>query len=1084
MYLENSEQPKVSEEGAPSTEAMLAEQCQVPKLTEAADLTGPSIGSSELGLKVLVEYTEQTVSTEMDPSTLCVEHCNMNQDFTDEAESCTYCSGLTESFEQYSGSDGFFESDKTLDECESSGLSQPFDECAQHCECFKPCKSSELCANHSIASKCSLCCEHCAEHFQLFQQCKPSDQQFESFDFEADMLAVDCDSFEPCETSDFIPECTEHLELLQQYEPSDQQFESFDFEADTLAVDCDSYGQCETSDFIPELLQQYKHSDQQFECFDSEPDTSTEYFEQCEMTGFTPNVSNSVDLLDCGTELCEYDETQNQIECTNDNDESYPPEETDEENETEVSDEESCRLSEGVSSLHFRTPVKVYFEDSENVSFASECFEKHQDTEENFTDSETNREYETTRQCAASEQFNSEFCTEEDGASDCSSIETKSFKTCPDGSIPSDPYSDSSGESEKGAQEDSSDEQSQWESFEDDDDDIEQSYMNESNNDQKKTPAVDIVIEDYFDLFDRSDYYGHVFPLKQHYISCFDGGDIHDSLYVEVKQAEKKHSKNAQKVKEINKEMNVQETEACSDAPEEVCKEEDSSPNGDTCFESWESEKQSEEWKTESEPSLAEDEVEENESALDEVLYAENGVDSEEEEDGEAYASENIASEIFSEQEAEVFLSSGYEESMCAPCAEDISVEGDAYEDGVSDAQSYESVDKNTSMTHDVQKIVIDDREEEQPYNLYSNEDEVFGAFSERESYFSLIDVEDEMCGPGVEEYYSYQIKSIQSFFQHHLNGFIVERSYEQIIHEDASRNETEDVQLSPKGSLDDQASEVFLEECKAASFPEVTELNENCSVVEQTPESDGDWGLNIISRETRASLDIIHSVVSEYDTYTQDSEEENSDDDSYEPCECEYCISPLEQVPAKPLLPRMKTNDAGKICVVIDLDETLVHSSFKPVNNADFIIPVEIDGTVHQVYVLKRPHVDEFLKRMGELFECVLFTASLSKYADPVSDLLDKWGAFRSRLFRESCVFHKGNYVKDLSRLGRDLNKVIIIDNSPASYIFHPDNAVPVASWFDDMSDTELLDLIPFFERLSKVDDIYEILSEQRTSS
>uniref|UniRef100_UPI003AAD607A carboxy-terminal domain RNA polymerase II polypeptide A small phosphatase 1 isoform X7 n=1 Tax=Centroberyx gerrardi TaxID=166262 RepID=UPI003AAD607A len=171
------------------------------------------------------------------------------------------------------------------------------------------------------------------------------------------------------------------------------------------------------------------------------------------------------------------------------------------------------------------------------------------------------------------------------------------------------------------------------------------------------------------------------------------------------------------------------------------------------------------------------------------------------------------------------------------------------------------------------------------------------------------------------------------------------------------------------------------------------------------------------------------------------------------------------KQVPAKPLLPQIKSKDAGKICVVIDLDETLVHSSFK-------------------VYVLKRPHVDEFLKRMGELFECVLFTASLSKYADPVSDLLDKWGAFRSRLFRESCVFHRGNYVKDLSRLGRDLNKVIIIDNSPASYVFHPDNAVPVASWFDDMADTELLDLIPFFERLSKVDDIYDILKQQRTAS
>lgn len=38
------------------------------------------------------------------------------------------------------------------------------------------------------------------------------------------------------------------------------------------------------------------------------------------------------------------------------------------------------------------------------------------------------------------------------------------------------------------------------------------------------------------------------------------------------------------------------------------------------------------------------------------------------------------------------------------------------------------------------------------------------------------------------------------------------------------------------------------------------------------------------------------------------------------------------------------------KICLVIDLDETLVHSSFKPVPNADFVVPVEIDGQTHQV--------------------------------------------------------------------------------------------------------------------------------------
>uniref|UniRef100_A0A3Q0R8M4 protein-serine/threonine phosphatase n=1 Tax=Amphilophus citrinellus TaxID=61819 RepID=A0A3Q0R8M4_AMPCI len=185
--------------------------------------------------------------------------------------------------------------------------------------------------------------------------------------------------------------------------------------------------------------------------------------------------------------------------------------------------------------------------------------------------------------------------------------------------------------------------------------------------------------------------------------------------------------------------------------------------------------------------------------------------------------------------------------------------------------------------------------------------------------------------------------------------------------------------------------------------------------------------------------------------------------------------------LPEPSLLPEVKAQDQGKICVVIDLDETLVHSSFKPISNADFIVPVEIEGTTHQVYVLKRPYVDEFLQRMGELFECVLFTASLAKYADPVTDLLDQCGVFRTRLFRESCVFHQGCYVKDLSRLGRDLHKTLILDNSPASYIFHPNNAVPVVSWFDDVDDTELLNLLPVFEDLSQADNVYTRLDQLR---
>jgi len=62
---------------------------------------------------------------------------------------------------------------------------------------------------------------------------------------------------------------------------------------------------------------------------------------------------------------------------------------------------------------------------------------------------------------------------------------------------------------------------------------------------------------------------------------------------------------------------------------------------------------------------------------------------------------------------------------------------------------------------------------------------------------------------------------------------------------------------------------------------------------------------------------------------------------------------------------------------------------------------------------------------------------------------------------------------VKDLSRIDRQLKDCIIIDNSPTSYLFHPENALPTESWYDDMNCTELYQFIPILEALSKVDDV-----------
>lgn len=128
------------------------------------------------------------------------------------------------------------------------------------------------------------------------------------------------------------------------------------------------------------------------------------------------------------------------------------------------------------------------------------------------------------------------------------------------------------------------------------------------------------------------------------------------------------------------------------------------------------------------------------------------------------------------------------------------------------------------------------------------------------------------------------------------------------------------------------------------------------------------------------------------------------------------------QEVPAVPgssqdkqvwLLPPVQPHLKGRKCLVLDLDETLVHSSFKILNQADFTIPVEIEGQYHNVYVIKRPGVDAFMKRVGELYEVVVFTASVSKYGDPLLDQLDIHHVVHHRLFRESCYNHQGNYVK-----------------------------------------------------------------------
>jgi RNA polymerase II subunit A small phosphatase-like protein len=133
--------------------------------------------------------------------------------------------------------------------------------------------------------------------------------------------------------------------------------------------------------------------------------------------------------------------------------------------------------------------------------------------------------------------------------------------------------------------------------------------------------------------------------------------------------------------------------------------------------------------------------------------------------------------------------------------------------------------------------------------------------------------------------------------------------------------------------------------------------------------------------------------------------------------------------IQTKPLLPPSKS--PGKKTLVLDLDETLVHSSFVQEPQSKFAISLSIEGRPVRIYVNIRPGVPQFLERVADLYEVVVFTASLSAYADPLLDQIDTRGLISARLFRESCLFENGTYVKDLSMLGRDLKQVLIVDVS-----------------------------------------------------
>lgn len=192
--------------------------------------------------------------------------------------------------------------------------------------------------------------------------------------------------------------------------------------------------------------------------------------------------------------------------------------------------------------------------------------------------------------------------------------------------------------------------------------------------------------------------------------------------------------------------------------------------------------------------------------------------------------------------------------------------------------------------------------------------------------------------------------------------------------------------------------------------------------------------------------------------------------------------------------VPKKILTDTHKLTVVLDLDETLVHSklssdkrsfqdmrsSKNQINQTSSLDSFRVtlsDGEI--VTVFKRPGLDAFLSKASEKYELMVYTAGLQQYAEPLLNWLDPQNTFfRHRFYRESCLFTNGYYVKDLEKTERDMKKTVLVDNNLCCFLPQLHNGIPIASFYDDEKDDALSVLKGFLETIENEKDVRKILT------
>ena len=158
------------------------------------------------------------------------------------------------------------------------------------------------------------------------------------------------------------------------------------------------------------------------------------------------------------------------------------------------------------------------------------------------------------------------------------------------------------------------------------------------------------------------------------------------------------------------------------------------------------------------------------------------------------------------------------------------------------------------------------------------------------------------------------------------------------------------------------------------------------------------------------------------------------------------------------------------KITIILDLDETLLYSEEEEeINEEEEEEEEEEKG--QQNNIILRPGIFEFLDKLSNLkIELIIFTSSVMKRADELINIIEKNKKyFDKRLYREYCTLLGAAYIKDISKLGRDLTKTIIIDNDLTCFYLQQENGILIKSFKGEKDDNKLLNLYQILEKIIK---------------